>query len=69
MLNPASPLGFLLAVLDVRVRRARSEEGASAVEWVIISAIVVGICIAIAAILRGALEGEAGKVGEKIQSQ
>jgi Flp pilus assembly pilin Flp len=69
MLNPASPIGFLLTVLDVHVRRARSERGASAVEWVIISAIVVGICIAIAAVLKGALESEAGDIGNKIKSQ
>jgi Flp pilus assembly pilin Flp len=69
MLNPGSPLGFLLTVLDVHLRRARSEKGASAVEWVIISAIVVGICIAIAAVLKGALEGEAQDIGNKIQSQ
>lgn len=69
MLNPASPLGFLLAVLDVRVRRARSERGASAVEWVIIAAIVVGICIGVAALLRGALEGEAKEISNEIQQQ
>ena len=69
MISPASPLGYLLAVLDVHLRRARSERGASAVEWVIISAIVVGICIAIAAVLRGALTGEANDIGNKIQSQ
>jgi glycerate-2-kinase len=54
MFNPASPVGYLLTILDVHLRRARSEKGASAVEWVI---------------LRGALEGEAGDVGRKIQSQ
>jgi Flp pilus assembly pilin Flp len=70
MLNPASPLGFLIAVLDARLSRARAaERGASAVEWVIISAIVVGICIAVAAVLSKALQGEAGEIGSKIQSQ
>ena len=69
MIGPASPLGYLLAVLDVHLSRARSEKGASAVEWVIISAIVVGICIAVAALLGGALKSEAGDVGNKIQSQ
>lgn len=69
MLNPASPLGFLLTVLDVRMRRARSERGASAVEWVIISAIVVAICIVIAGILRGALSGKATDIGNDIQNQ
>lgn len=70
MLNPASPLGFLIAVLDVRVRRARSaERGASAVEWVIIAAIVVGICVVIAGILKGALTDEANEISDEIKSQ
>ena len=69
MLNPASQLGYLLTALEVHVNRARSEKGASAVEWVIISAIVVGICILIGGALRNALKGEADQIGEKIQSQ
>jgi len=69
MVNPASPLGFLLAVLDVRFRRARSERGASAVEWVIISAIVVAICIAVAAILQAALSGKANDISNDIGNQ
>jgi Flp pilus assembly pilin Flp len=67
--NPATPIGFLMLMLDGRLRRAREERGASAVEWVIIAAIVVGICIAIAAILRAALVGEAGDIGDQIQNQ
>jgi Flp pilus assembly pilin Flp len=69
MLNPASPLGYLFTALEVHFHRARSEKGASAVEWVIISAIVVGICIAIAGVLSQALQDEAGQVGNKIKSQ
>ena len=69
MINPASPIGYLFTALEVHLNRARSEKGASAVEWVIISAIVVGICIAIAAVLRSALEGEGGEIGDKIKSQ
>ncbi len=70
MMNPASPIGFLLAVLDVRMRRTRTQErGASAVEWVIIAAIVVGICIIIGGILTNALQGEAQEIGDKIQNQ
>jgi Flp pilus assembly pilin Flp len=56
-------------MLDARRQRARDERGASAVEWVVIAAIVVGICIAIAAILRAALVGEAGDIGVQIQNQ
>jgi len=69
MLNPMSPLGFLFTVLDVHRRRARSERGASAVEWVIIAAIVVGICAAVAVVLKGALEGEANEIGNEIRNQ
>ncbi len=69
MLNPASPIGYLLTALEVHFNRARSEKGASAVEWVIISAIVVGICIAVAALLKVALTDEAGEVSRKIRSE
>lgn len=69
MLNPASPLGFLITVLNVRLDRTRSEKGASAVEWVIISAIVVAICIAVAGLLRAALEGKATDISNDIKKQ
>lgn len=69
MINSATPVGFLLLMLDARRRSVREERGASAVEWVIIAAIVVGICIAIAAILRAALVGEAADIGDQIQNQ
>jgi Flp pilus assembly pilin Flp len=68
-LNPASPIGFLLLMLDSRRLKARNERGASAVEWVIIAAIVVGICIGVAAILRSALTGKANDIGNQIGSQ
>jgi Flp pilus assembly pilin Flp len=68
-MNPSSPLGLMLALLGVHVRRARSERGASAVEWVIIAAIVVGICVLIAGILRDALQGEAQEIGDEIRNQ
>ena len=69
MKDTTTPIGFLLLVLDVRLQRARSERGASAVEWVIIAAIVVGICIAVAGILRAALQGEAQEIGDEIKNQ
>lgn len=70
-INPGSPIGLLVTLLNSRLDRAQSrdERGASAVEWVIIAAIVVGICLAVAAILRAALVGEAGDIGNKINSQ
>lgn len=61
---------FLITFLQARVRRARSGEldrGASAVEWVIISAVVVAIVGVVAAIINAALKGGATKVGDCIK--
>jgi Flp pilus assembly pilin Flp len=67
--NPLAPIGFCILVLESRLARARREDGASAVEWVIIAAIVVGICIAVAGILRNALVGKANDIGSDVGSQ
>jgi Flp pilus assembly pilin Flp len=69
LMNPLAPIGFCVLVLQGRLARARREEGASAVEWVIIAAIVVGICIAVAGILRNALVGKANDVSSDVGSQ
>ncbi|MFC4033633.1 Flp family type IVb pilin [Streptomyces polygonati] len=45
-----------------RVRREELSRGASAVEWVVISAIVVGIVVAIGFTIKGALSGKADSV-------
>ncbi|MBT2398701.1 MULTISPECIES: hypothetical protein [Streptomyces] len=61
---------FLVTFLQARVERARSEEtdrGASAVEWVIISAVVVAIVGVVAAIINVALKDGATKVGNCIK--
>lgn len=69
-INPATPIGFLLLMLDSHVQKSRrSERGASAVEWVIIAAIVVGICLLVAGILEGALTGKANDISRDIGSQ
>lgn len=63
-------LDFLLAFVRGRVERARSGEldrGASAVEWVIISAVVVAIVGVVAAIINAALSDGADKVGDCIK--
>ncbi|MFJ4920124.1 hypothetical protein [Streptomyces sp. NPDC088725] len=66
--NPAAE--FLITFLRGRVQRARSGEldrGASAVEWVIISAVVVAIVGVVAAVLNEALNTGATKVGNCIK--
>lgn len=46
-------LQFLVIMLNGRIDRARKDErGASAVEWVVITAILVGIAVVIGDILR-----------------
>jgi hypothetical protein len=63
-------LDYLLLQLQVRHRRARAEGaelGASAVEWIVISAIVVAIVTFVGVIIRGALEQKAGDVQRCIQ--
>ncbi|MDW4910687.1 hypothetical protein RB628_36540 [Streptomyces sp. ADMS] len=63
-------MDFLVTFLQGRVQRARSGEldrGASAVEWVIISAVVVAIVGVVAAIINTALSDGATKVGDCIK--
>ena len=66
MFHPA--LGFLATVLGARLDKARSEEGASAVEWVVIAAVLVTVCGIIGVILTNALQGEANEIGNNIQN-
>ena len=65
MMHPA--LGFLITVLGARLDRVRREEGASAVEWVVIAAVLVAICGAVGLILTNALKGKADTIGNDIQ--
>jgi hypothetical protein len=61
---------FLVTFVQARIERARSEDlqrGASAVEWVIISAVVVAIVGVVAAIINQALQDGANKVGDCIK--
>ncbi len=63
-------IDFLVCFLRGRIARVRSGEldrGASAVEWVIISAVVVAIVGVVAAILNSALKGGATKVSNCIK--
>ncbi|MEU8960910.1 hypothetical protein AB0C89_04280 [Streptomyces sp. NPDC048491] len=61
---------FLVTFLKGRVQRARSGEldrGASAVEWVIISAVVVAIVGVVAGVINLALKDGATKVSDCIK--
>lgn len=53
LLSPLTPAGYLELVLRDRIRRtARHDRGASAIEWVVITALLVGIALAVATVLR-----------------
>lgn len=61
---------FLMGFLRTRIARARGGEldrGASAVEWVIISAVVVAIVGVVAAIINDALQTGANNVSKCIK--
>lgn len=53
---------YLKAMLDLRLARARSEDGASAVEWVVITAILVGIAIALGATIKSLISDKANSI-------
>lgn len=68
-LNPSTPTGYAELLLRGRIDRARSrvidsprDLGASTVEWVIISALVVGIAVAVGAALKTKLVAKANTV-------
>ncbi|MEU0093636.1 hypothetical protein [Kribbella sp. NPDC006257] len=64
MYNPTNQVVFLLRVLvEGRIQRARrSEGGASAVEWVLISALLIGVAIAVGAIILKKLTDKANNI-------
>jgi hypothetical protein len=61
MTSPGTPLGFLmLLVQDRRARLASApDRGASAVEWVVISALLIGIALALGLIIKNKVVGKA----------
>jgi Flp pilus assembly pilin Flp len=66
--HPAADL--LIAHLRARLERARSEDGdrgASAIEWVVIAAVVVTVVAAVGFIISQALEGRAEDVSNCIE--
>ena len=53
---------YLRLVLAGHLAKARSERGASAVEWVVITGLVIGICIAVGAILMNTISDGADQI-------
>lgn len=47
---------------DQARREGRNEFGASAIEWAIISALVVGLALTVFAVVRNVVEDNAGKI-------
>lgn len=69
MLSPTTPLGYAELLIRSRIDRARSrvivgprDLGASVLEWVIISALVLGITLAVGATLRTKLTDKANTI-------
>lgn len=56
-------LQFLLTMFGGRVDRARrNDDGVSAVEWVVITALLVGIALAVGKILMDTIKGKADSI-------
>jgi Flp pilus assembly pilin Flp len=55
---------YTVAFLNVRIEKARSAptRGASAVEWVIITAIIAGVALGLATLIKTLVEGKQGEI-------
>jgi hypothetical protein len=63
--NPATPVGFMALVLLARVDRLRRGDlsrGASAIEWVIISAVLGALAIAVGVIIYNKVNAKANQI-------
>lgn len=62
--SPLTPWGFLAMELRRRYARARASDdmGASAIEWVIITGILVAIAVAIGAVIYQRITAEANSI-------
>ncbi|MDQ1292754.1 MAG: hypothetical protein QG608_634 [Actinomycetota bacterium] len=62
--SPATPVGYLELSLRTRIGRAREtdDRGASAVEWVVITAILVGIAVLVGKVIQEKIEGKAKSI-------
>ncbi|MER6828311.1 hypothetical protein ABT352_20190 [Streptosporangium sp. NPDC000563] len=58
---------YAVAVLSVRIEKARSAptRGASAVEWVIITAIIAGVALGLATLIKGLVEGKQAEISNQ----
>jgi hypothetical protein len=68
-LNPATPAGYAELLMRTRIDRALArptgsarELGASAIEWVIISALLVGIAVAVGTVLLEKVKAKADTI-------
>jgi Flp pilus assembly pilin Flp len=69
LISSDAALQYVWVSLRARVAKVRSgelERGASAVEWVVISMIVVGLCVAVGVIITDALSAKATNVSNCI---
>jgi hypothetical protein len=64
MISPSTPLGFLMLLVHDRRARlaATTDRGASAVEWVVISALLIGIALALGLIIKSKVVGKANNL-------
>lgn len=58
---------YATAFLNVRIDKARNAptRGASAVEWVIITAIIAGVALGLATLIKGLVEGRQNDLNEQ----
>jgi hypothetical protein len=63
-LSPTTPAGWLLLSVRNRIDRARQtpDRGASAIEWVIITAVLVGLAAAIGLIIYNLVKDKADTI-------
>ncbi|MBB2909633.1 Flp pilus assembly pilin Flp [Streptosporangium becharense] len=58
---------YAITLLRVRIDRARNAptRGASAVEWVIITAIIAGVALGLATLIRNLVEGKQSEISNQ----
>ena len=61
-MTETNQLRYLSIVLGGRMAKARSERGASAVEWVVITALLIGIAVAVGGIILTKLQNKANSL-------